>query len=264
MCAKLNQAILTMLPKGLLREGFKSFYYGFYYNKKHFKDNDFYVYYNEGYYKYTFDEGVVFASYEDMTDELKRSLRGYLRKYPLKAGDTVIDCGAYIGEFTLYAARRVGASGKVIAFEPDPNIYRKLEANVRLNGLENIILINKGVWSKDGVLKFVGDRIGGYSFMLAEKSVDAVDIPVVSLDNELDRLGVKKVDFIKVDVEGAELELVMGAEKTLKNNNVHSSVASYHLVNGQRSCAELEKLFSWLGYKAETGHPQHLTTYAWK
>jgi FkbM family methyltransferase len=250
------------LPEGSVKEGLKSLYYSLYYNRKHFKENNFRVYYKEGHFEYRFDEGVTLSSYENMADELKRSLRGYLAKYSLKPGDTVVDCGAYIGEFTLYAGAAVGLTGKVIAFEPDAGIYKKLLANIELNGLKNVITVNKGLWSKDGVLKFVGDNIKGYSFMSAGNAADAVDVPVASLDNELARLGIAQVNFIKADIEGAELEFIKGAAKTFSGGSIKAAIASYHTIDGKKTFLELEKMLTQLGYNPETSHPGHLTTYA--
>ncbi len=264
MCAKLNQVLSRFIPEGAVKETFKSCYYSVYYNRKHFKENNFRVYYRAGHFEYSFDEGIRFSSHENMADELKRSLKGYLAKYSLKSGDTVIDCGAYIGDFTLYAAAAVGPSGRVIAFEPDAGIYGRLLANIELNGLKNITAVNKGLWSNDGVLKFVGDNVKGYSFMFGGDTPAAVDTPVVTLDNELVRLKVGRVDFIKADVEGAEIELIKGAVKTLSTGRVMAAIASYHAIDGKKSCFELEETLARIGYKSETAHPGHLTTYAWK
>lgn len=265
MCAKFNQVIAGFIPKGAVKEALKGAYYSLYYNRKHFKENNFYVYYKEGHFEYEFDEGVRFKSYENMADELKRSSKGYLADYHLRPGDIVIDCGAYIGEFTLYAAKAVGpAAGRIITFEPDPGIYKKLLANIELNGLTNITAINKGLWSKDGVLKFVGDSTKGYSFMFASGTVGSFDAPVVSLDSELARLSITNVNFIKADIEGAELEFIKGSERTLDANDLNLAIASYHYVDGKKSCFELENMLTLLGYKAHTGHPGHLTTYAKK
>lgn len=264
MCAKLNQTLSRLLPEGAIKERLKSSYYSLYYNRKHFKENNFRVYYKNKHFEYRFGEGVEFSSYENMTDELKRSLKGYLAKYSLRPGDVVVDCGAYIGEFTLYAGMAVGASGKVIAFEPDAGIYKKLLANIKLNGLKNVIAINKGLWSKDGVMKFVGDNIKGYSFMFAEDAAGAVDTPVASLDNELARLGLSHVNFIKADIEGAELEFLKGAVKTLSSGPINIAIASYHTIGGRKTCFELEKILTSLGYDPETSHLRHLTTYASK
>jgi len=262
MCAKLNQTLEKLLPEGPVRETFKSAYYGLYYNRKHYGENGFRVYYKAGRFEYRFDEGIKFVSNENMSDELKRSLKGYLAKYMPKSGDTVIDCGAYIGEFTLYAAAAVGPAGRVIAFEPDGTIYGKLLANIELNGFRNVTVLNKGLWSRDGTLKFLGDGIKGYSFMFSGDAAGAVETPVVSLDSELARLGAARADFIKADIEGSELEFIKGAAKTLKAPGVKLAIASYHTVDGEKTCFKLEKMLKGLGYKAETSHPRHLTTYA--
>ncbi len=261
MCAKFNQVISRFIPEGAIKETLKSSYYSLYYNKKHFKENGFRVYRRGGHFEYEFDDGVTFSSYENMADELKRSLKGYLAKYSLKKGDVVIDCGAYVGEFTLYAAKAVGPTGKVIAFEPDEKMFMKFMANIALNRVENVVAINKGLWSSDGYLKFVGDNIKGYSFMLAGDTAGAVEVPVVSLDNEMARINIEKVDFIKADVEGAELELLKGAGKTLGAKRVNLVIASYHMLEGKKTFGRVEDLLKSLGYIAETGHPGHLTTY---
>lgn len=263
MCAKFTQVVSRMIGPGPVKEGLKSSYYRLYYNAKHSRENGFRVYYGGGHFEYAFDGGVRFSSYENFADELKRSLRGYLASRPLRPGDIVVDCGAYVGEFTLYAAAAVGSSGAVIAFEPDPCVFRKLEANIKLNSFSNVRALNKGVWSEDGRLKFVGDSVKGYSFMSAENDEAAISVPVVSLDNELGRMGVSKVDFIKMDIEGAEVKALEGAREVLRKG-ASLAIASYHMVDGKKSCAELEKVLVAAGYRAETGHPRHLTTYGTK
>lgn len=264
MCAKFTQVVARIIPDGPIKEGLRSSYYTLYYNAKHFKENDFNVYYRNGHFAYRFPNGVEFSSYENFADELKRSLKGYLAHHSIRAGETVIDCGAFIGEFTLYAAAAAGPSGRVIAFEPDPAIYKRLLKNIELNGFKNVTVVNKGLWSADGAMKFVGNDVDGYSFIAATDNPAAIEVPVVSLDGELERLGVKKVDFIKMDVEGAEIEALKGAARTLKGNNAGIAIASYHPVNGAKSCFALEKMLPEFSYRAETGHAQHLTTYGMK
>ena len=261
MCAKFNRTLAGIVPPGPLKEGLKSSYYRFYYNAKHFKENNFRVYYTGGHYEFAFENGITFAAHENLADELKRSLAGYLAHHAIKEGETIIDCGAYVGEFTLYAAKAAGSAGLVIAFEPDAAIYRQLEANVRLNNFTNVVLVNRGVWSKDAVLEFVGDRRKGYSFFLAQEGQPCVRVPVTSLDNELAARVIRRVDFIKMDIEGAELEALKGAEKTIAAYRPGIAIASYHVIDGEKTCAALEKALTRLGYSARTANPGHLTTY---
>jgi FkbM family methyltransferase len=264
MCAKLSQAIGTIIPEGPLRELFKSSYYRFYYNAKHSGENGFRVYYSAGKFRYVFDEGIDFVSPFDLADEIKRSLKGYLAVRPLRAGDVVIDCGACLGEFTLYAAKAVGGSGRVVAFEPDSGYYDMLVRNIEANGLRNVTAINKGVWSSDGELAFTGDPVRGYTFMRSGDDPASVSVSVVSLDAEAGRLGMRKVDFIKMDVEGAELEAIRGAGAILRQNDAAVAVASYHMVDGEKCCGRVERALAAAGYRAWTANEGHLTTYGKK
>ncbi|MFA6079119.1 MAG: FkbM family methyltransferase [Candidatus Omnitrophota bacterium] len=264
MCAKFNKVVYNLIPPGPVRDTLKGAYFSLYYNLKHFKENDFRVYYKKGCYTYAFEEGVSFKCYENITDDLKRSLRGYLAQYTPKTGDVIMDCGAYVGDFTLYAAKAVGKTGKVVAYEPDPTAFKRLCENINLNALNNVILVNKGVWSDDTALEFSGGDKGANFFNQNTHNKTFHKVSVVSIDSEAQRLGLNKIDFIKMDVEGAEIEAVKGAAKTLKENNVRLALASYHEVNGEKTCHELEKLLSAIGYRSETSHKRHLTTYAQK
>jgi len=239
--SKLNKALLKLIPDGLVKEKFKSLYYRFFYNRRRFKRNNFYVYYEKGYFIYEFPNGIKFKCYSDVEHELRASLWGYIKKHELKRGQTVIDCGPGEGDFTLYAAKAVGSSGKVIAFEPDPLIFDELKSNIELNDLDNVILVKKGLWSKNTVLKFMTARNITRSFVFNNK-----------------------VDFVKMDAEGAELEAVKGASQFLTHNKVDLAIASYHILNGEKTCFKLEKALSEMGYQTDTAYAEHLTTYASK
>ncbi|MBI5239853.1 MAG: FkbM family methyltransferase [Elusimicrobia bacterium] len=137
----------------------------------------------------------------------------------IPAGATVVDAGAHIGVFTLMAARRVGPSGRVFAFEPSPGSRKILERNVRCNGLSWVSVIPAAL----------ADAPGTASFYAADASAanpvadsldpvpgrEPVSVPVLRLDDALAREGVSRVDLLKVDVEGAELKLIDGAPRTL-------------------------------------------------
>ncbi|HIH23797.1 TPA: FkbM family methyltransferase [Candidatus Woesearchaeota archaeon] len=194
-------------------------------------------------------------------------LPGYLKNYTLKKGDVVIDGGAFEGHYVIYASKKVGPKGKVIAFEPDPYNYWLLERNIKRNKIDNVILVKKGLWNKDTKTQFIVDgvisRIVDVTDIEKTKALNTID--VVSLDAELRRLGIKKVSFIKMDVEGAEIEALRGARRTLKENNVHFAIASYHILpSGERSADVLARMMPKMGYQVSSGYPIHLTTYGWK
>jgi FkbM family methyltransferase len=262
--SRLSKALSKLIPPGPAQEHCKRFYYRFFYNLRRFKRNNFYVYYENGYFVYEFLNGIRFKSYSDVEHELRSSLWGYIKKHELKNGETVIDCGPGEGEFTLYASKAVGDSGKVIAFEPDPLIFDVLKSNVELNELSNVILIKKGLWSENTVLRFTTAKNITRSFVVNEEGGKVIEVPVVTLDSALKELGIHKVDLIKMDVEGAEVEVIKGAGQFLANNKADLAIASYHMLDGEKTCFKLEKVLFGLGYKAETAYPDHLTTYASK
>lgn len=194
---------------------------------------------------------------------------GYFEKGGLRVGDTVIDAGACEGAFTLLAARMVGDRGRVVAFEPDSENAARLAANLARNDLRNVSIVQKGLWRDERELRF-HDALGMWSKVADDdEPPDAGDaaglsgIPVTDLDGELRRLGIDSVDFIKADIEGAELAFVEGAQETLTQRHPRLAIASYHIVDGAETWPRLEALLRDAGYRVETGFPEHTTTYAW-
>ena len=88
-----------------------------------------------------------------------------------------------------------------------------------------------------------------------------IEVPAVTLDAELSRLGFGDVDFVKMDVEGSEIEALKGCDRILKNGNVKLSIASYHVVGGQETAESVEEILMSLGYSTKTEFPQHKITY---
>jgi FkbM family methyltransferase len=255
----LGELFFTYFPEGKMKNMIKCFIANNYlFNNSDFstayRNNDFIVDYHQNIYK--------FCDYP--SSDFYEILEGYLRKYTIKKGDIVIDCGAYQGSFSILASQLVGENGLVISFEPNPANYKKLLINLKQNNISNVVTINKGLWSKKTLLNFKkGDK--GSSLIFEGNVTDSIiTVPVVSLDQELSDLGVTKVNFIKADVEGSEIELIRGSKKTLLNNHVNLAIASYHILDGKKTYMQLEKALNKLGYTATTEFEDHLTTYAKK
>ena len=134
----------------------------------------------------------------------------------IKPGDTVIDIGANLGVMTLAAAKLVGETGKVIAFEPHPGIFARLQENVRLNGFPNVAIHQCALGSQPGKLTLY-DRpaigIGGASLVSGAGGQPSAEVQVSRLDDIL--VGAAPA-FIKMDVEGFEVEVLKGAPETLQ------------------------------------------------
>jgi FkbM family methyltransferase len=110
----------------------------------------------------------------------------------IKRGDTVLDLGAGIGDFSACASKRVGKSGRVIAIEPNKDDFEFLMKNMKSNRCDNVIALNYGVADKEGKLK---REFKGQTFEFQAKT----------LDNILKETDTPKFDFAKIDIEGAEV-----------------------------------------------------------
>jgi len=141
----------------------------------------------------------------------------------LKPGMTFIDVGANEGLFSLFAARKVGPAGQVIAIEPSSRERRKLEHNLRLNRLSRVSVIPHALGDavETAALQIANPEHGGHNTLgrFAYDEVSAVATEAVSvetLDGLAHRLGFGRVDAIKIDVEGAELKVLRGATDVLR------------------------------------------------
>lgn len=135
----------------------------------------------------------------------------------VKKGDIVLDIGANIGFYTLILAKLVGKKGKVYAFEADKNNFKILKKNVEINGYKNIILINKAIWNKKGSIKFyVNKKNTAGNSTYRGKNLEHDEIESIKLDDYFKKN--KKVNFIKMDIEGSEGRAIKGMSNLLKEN----------------------------------------------
>lgn len=130
-----------------------------------------------------------------------------------------LDVGANQGEYSLFAAKRL-TKGKVIAFEPLPSIRTRFEENIRLNNFTNIRIVEAGLSDKKGTLEIheVEDEHEGLAtfFLGDRKSRKSFNVPLVKLDEIADGVEFSRIDFIKIDIEGGELNALRGAQNTIK------------------------------------------------
>ena len=187
-----------------------------------------------------------------------REIEGYLQHYIPAPGDVVVNAGAYHGHLALYLAHKVGPTGTVLCFEPDATNRRVLQRNLKLNAAQNIRVIPRGLWSHQTTLSF---STRGSSSRVHANGLS--NIPLIDLDTALAEQGLNQVDFIAMDIEGAEIEAIQGMTKTLEQSpQLKLAIASYHVVNGHPTHQWLEQHFAERGWWVATGFPQHLTTYA--
>ena len=130
------------------------------------------------------------------------------------AGRVVYDVGAWEGVFTLFFARAVGAAGQVIAFEPNPSNAARLRENLALNGLTNARLVELALGERTGSAWLAAPAgASGRGVLTATPTGQAV--AVQTLDGLIAALGLPAPNFVKIDVEGAELAVLRGGADTL-------------------------------------------------
>lgn len=141
-------------------------------------------------------------------------------KKEVKCGDVIIDIGSCIGYYTLLAARLVGAYGEVYSFEPNPANFSLIKKSVGINKFKNVVLLCKAVSSnvRKTKLYLSGKYSGSNSiYKFNGEQCQFVDVETICLDNYFPKD--KKINFIKIDVEGAEYEAILGMQKLIRKNH---------------------------------------------
>ncbi len=187
-----------------------------------------------------------------------RPIKGYVKKVELTDKEKIIDGGAFPGEFSIVAAKK---GAEVIALEPDPENAQIMRENIKLNGLEDRIkVVEKGLWSKKTEKEFEMDSCLGVGSKVKEGSETKIQLD--TLDSIVSSYW--KPDLIKLDIEGAEIEALKGAE-TLLDSSTDFAIATYHRTEeNEKTVKAVEKILEENGYETVTEYPKHLTTYASK
>ncbi|MGH9412052.1 MAG: FkbM family methyltransferase [Vicinamibacterales bacterium] len=134
----------------------------------------------------------------------------------VRPGDIVLDIGANVGAYTILFAHWVGSAGRVFAFEPAPDARHALERHVRLNRFDDRVeVVPMAVSNADGAAAFTVDPHGGASALKgAVGTGETIDVPTTTIDSFCARQGIQP-RVIKIDVEGAELDALVGARRVL-------------------------------------------------
>jgi len=185
----------------------------------------------------------------DHFDSLRLSLHPHepyetevIKKIILK-GDIVLDIGAHIGYFTLIFAGLVGENGQVFAFEPHPENFVLLKKNIEANGYKNVDFGKKAVLDKNGKAKlFWASSSGDYS-LIKNRGENFIETETITLDDYFKDFK-NKIDFVKIDVEGVEIEALSGMRKLLeKNENLKLMIEYSPLRLKRRGIEPLEFIF---------------------
>ncbi len=172
-----------------------------------------------------------------------------LKKYfnEFKDGNFV-DIGAHIGKYTIQIGHQLQSKGRVIAIEAQPRNFYTLINNIKLNGLENVIALNIACYSENAKLQLYRDSesTATTSYSIVEKfQGDHIMIQAKKLDDVLREIQTDKVDFLKIDAEGAEAEILEGSKQLLGDRNILKIIFEG---GNQENVARCTKLLDQYGY----------------
>jgi FkbM family methyltransferase len=175
----------------------------------------------------------------------------------LHPGGVFFDVGANIGFFSLVAARQVGAEGGVYSFEPVPSNVALIRRNAELNSLRTIRVFPEAVGATSGRAELlVARHIGGAVLASAGRPPDAqgrITVDLVTLDDAMQKHGLRPPTLMKIDVEGAEFDVLRGASGILR---AHKPKLIYEIDDAteagvQRKSQEIETFLKTAGYSIQ-------------
>jgi len=186
-----------------------------------------------------------FGSFEPFETEVVKKL--------IKIGNNVLDIGANIGYFSLLFAKLVGNNGRVYAFEPEPENFRILKKNLEINHYNNTMAIQKAISDKNHTVKLFLNEIntGNHSIYKSSETSAFIDIESIKLDDFSD-IQNKRIDFIKIDIEGAEIDAFKGMKNVLQKNSqvtILSEFNLYLLNKFNKKPREYVKILNDLGFE---------------
>jgi len=177
----------------------------------------------------------------------------YNARYTPKSGDIVWDLGAHAGATVYFFSKLVGATGRVVAFEPDDDSYKYLLKNVELHHLDNVTPVKKAISGETGFASFSMDGTQGAGiagFTQCSDPSKMRQVETMSLADACKEYGVPT--YIKMDIEGAEAEVIEKSLSFLKEHAIHFAIESDHRVNGEFTTIPLNRMFMSIGYEASS------------
>ena len=147
-------------------------------------------------------------------------------KFEVKEGDVIIDAGAFVGDTALHFLDSMNGKGKIYSFEPQKINYNSLKGNVERNNLSDVIsVVNKGLWSENTEL-YINSKEAA-SFLNEVNGDDRIEVETI--DSFVETNHIAKIDLIKMDIEGAEMNALIGAQETIKKFRPKLALSIYHL-----------------------------------
>lgn len=155
----------------------------------------------------------------------------------VRPGMTVFDVGANVGELSLLFSRFVGPEGRVHCFEPGPDAYERLTTVVKATARDNLVLNRMALSDKSGEVELFlyGDWHSWSSLVerpfaehgIETPAVSRVSVPSATVDEYCRLKNIGRIDLLKIDVEGAELQVLRGAEQKLRSHSIQRCIFEF-------------------------------------
>lgn len=248
---KIVKKILSRLfPKGNAKELLKLKYYSIFKPKN--VVFDLIDSFNKVIYKTSFNKVTLLTN--EALYPIVDDFNYYQHFYKVQPNDVVIDAGANCGHLSIFFSKLVGQNGQIFAFEPDKFNVERIEKNKKLNKdlFDNIKIVDLLLWDKNELIDFYEAGTVGSSAIWMPDSAHCVKKQAIRIDDWVVKNTIQKLDFIKMDIEGAEIEALDGCVETIKKLKPNFAIASYHIVNGEKTFIKVEQFFASMNYPFKT------------
>lgn len=208
------------------------------------------------------EEAILQGALIILCEAYIRGQKFFFRRANIAPGDVILDLGGNLGTSALLFSRLTGSQGKVYSFEPV--FHQLLQRNLRENAIDNVEVVAAGVGATSGEAVFAVTDIGIDSRFAPPSKGDkqGLNVPIIKLDDFVEQRQLQRLDFIKMDIEGAEELALRGAECLLAQFRPKLSIASYHTdFEGEKQHPKLLRLLREWGYQVEEIPNKHI--YAW-
>ena len=207
---------------------------------------------------HTFANGLEFE-FSGLAEGVS-SIDSYFRWHTPAAGDLVFDLGGNCGLASWRLSQLVG-EGRVVCLEPDPLNFDLLQRNINRHALQNVTVLQCAAGGYCGPISFASEG-AIYSqmqkFLTRESSGKLLTVDCRSFQSLCEEFGVPS--FVKVDIEGAELEMLEAALPVIKDHKIHFALDTQHKVDGRFTSRRVEEFFASIGYEAATENDGMFTT----
>lgn len=154
--------------------------------------------------------------------------RTYADYFPFHQEATVVDIGAHVGFFSLFAYRNLAAAGRVISVEPDPINFQRLVHNLSINSFTQDHCVRAAVFTHDGTGELERGASTNHRLQAASPyATNALSVPLLSLSSLFSRCSLERIDFLKMDCEGAEYDILY-AQSTEIFARIHTISLEFH------------------------------------